>query len=125
MSKPEPRRIQLSRRRGFNLQAESRRLNNLPAVKCDRTTPLGNPFVVGVDGDLNYCVHLHEVLLKGFVCLTSKATIESQRAHLAYVKLYREQLQGKNLACWCPKETSCHCDNLLNFVNKPKQKTTT
>lgn len=42
--KGQPVRIQLSRRKGFKLQAESLALNGLPAVKVDRSTKWGNPF---------------------------------------------------------------------------------
>lgn len=42
-----PVRLQLSRKAGFRLQEHSRAVNGLEAVKVDRTTPLGNPFVVG------------------------------------------------------------------------------
>jgi hypothetical protein len=44
---PRPVRIQLSRRKGFNLQEHSRAVNGLPAVNCARPGPFGNPFVIG------------------------------------------------------------------------------
>ena len=40
-----PERIQLSRKRGFCLQRVSRAINGLGAVKVDRATQWGNPFV--------------------------------------------------------------------------------
>lgn len=42
-----PQRIQLSRAAGFSLRAHSHAINGLPAVKCDRTTRWGNPYVIG------------------------------------------------------------------------------
>lgn len=30
----------------------------------------------------------------------------------------REQLRGKNLACWCPLDQCCHADVLLELANK-------
>ena len=42
----KPRRMQLSRRRGFSLQAESKALNGLPAKRVTRPGPWGNPFTI-------------------------------------------------------------------------------
>jgi hypothetical protein len=47
MTETKPLRLQLSRRKGFNLQAASRAANGLDAVNCSRPSVLGNPFVVG------------------------------------------------------------------------------
>lgn len=41
-----PQRIQLSRKKGFNLQEFSRKLNGLPAVICARPHYWGNKFKV-------------------------------------------------------------------------------
>jgi hypothetical protein len=43
---PIPLRIQLKRTKGFNLQGESRKLNDLPAVNCSRMGKWGNPFKI-------------------------------------------------------------------------------
>jgi hypothetical protein len=72
-----PVRLRLSRARGFDLQAASRALNGLPALNVARPGPLGNPFVVGHDGDRAECVRLFEVLLGGYIALTTKASVES------------------------------------------------
>lgn len=42
-----PVRLQLSRRKGFDLQSWSRQVNGLEAVKCTRPRELGNPFRAG------------------------------------------------------------------------------
>lgn len=44
MDVTKPVRIQLSRKKGFNLQAHSLSVNGLPAVNCARPGPYGNPF---------------------------------------------------------------------------------
>lgn len=31
----------------------------------------------------------------------------------------REELRGKNLACWCPLDQPCHADTLLELANGP------
>jgi hypothetical protein len=39
----------------------------LPAINAARPGPLGNPFVVGQDGDRAECVRLFQVLLGGYI----------------------------------------------------------
>lgn len=31
--------------------------------------------------------------------------------------LAKKELRGKNLACWCPQESPCHADTLLDVAN--------
>lgn len=107
----EPRRIQLSRAKGWRMPENT--------VKVDRTTKWGNPFKVGEDGTATDCVSLYRALLSGYLCLTSKASIELQRKSSAVVLAYREELRGKNLACWCRSDKPCHADVLLELANKP------
>jgi hypothetical protein len=101
-----PRRIRLSRKKGFNLQAFSMALNGLPAVKVARPGPYGNEFKVGEvhpyanpdgtgeDGvtpwliDAQDAVDLHR--LAG-----------SRMEFMAFGEPMAEELRGKNLACWC------------------------
>lgn len=33
----------------------------------------------------------------------------------------RNELRGKNLACWCPLDKPCHADILLELANTPKE----
>jgi hypothetical protein len=54
-----PVRLQLSRRKGFDLQAASCATNGLDAVVVARPTKWGNPFVVGKDGTRAECVELN------------------------------------------------------------------
>jgi hypothetical protein len=84
-------------------------------VKVDRTTKWGNPFIVGRDGTREECVKLFTYMLGGYICLTSKASIEAQESYRAHVKRYKHLLRGKNLACWCPAGTACHVDVLLGL----------
>ena len=107
MSKPQ--RIQLSRRKGFNLQRISMEFNGLPAVNCARPSKFGNPFVVGswlagAKIDRRGAVKLFRQLLKPGSLMFKDAQTE---------------LRGKNLACWCKNDgqTPCHCDVLLKIAN--------
>lgn len=97
----KPQRIQLSRKKGFNLQQFSKNLNGLEAVKVDRSNAFfGNPHVVGKDGDLDKCLELFERFIK------------------PYHDFVKNKLQGKNLACWCGLDAKCHADILLRIANE-------
>lgn len=111
-----PTRIQLSRARGFNLQAASQNLNGLPCVKVDRTTKWGNPFIVGEHGTRAECVRLFEYLLGGLLCISAN-NCEAQQEYMTMARRDREQLRGKNLACWSPPDAPCHADVLLVMAN--------
>lgn len=106
----KPQRIQLSRRRGFDLQAESRALNGLPAVNCARPGPWGNPYRIGV---VFNCVRI----------IDAQMAVDYHRdivnKGLLRAKICRE-LAGLNLACWCRLSEPCHCDTLLEIANGGK-----
>lgn len=105
----KPKRIQLSRKKGWRMPPNT--------VKVDRTTKWGNPFIVGKHGTRAECVDLHQRLLAGYLCISiDRGCIEAQQAHRAFVKENRHLLKGKNLACWCPLDASCHADTLLNLI---------
>ena len=46
MTDPRPVRLQLSRRKGFDLLIWSREVNGLPAINCARPSRWGNRFIV-------------------------------------------------------------------------------
>ena len=35
-----------------------------------------------------------------------------------YCEMVRQELQGKNLACWCSLDQPCHVDILLELANR-------
>lgn len=122
-----PVRLQLSRAKGFNLQAGSLAVNGLPAVKVDRSTKWGNPFIVGENGKREECLYLYKMLLSGHICLTSARRrtkqdtidhVEAQKAAYRHVSRYLWRLTNKNLACWCPLDKPCHADVLLELANR-------
>lgn len=118
----KPIRLQLSRRKGFNLQAVSQATNGLPAVNVARPGPWGNPFIVGKDGDRAYCVELYKHMLNGYPSVVNRdgATIESLKAYRNHVLLSIDHLRRKNLACWCARDGKpCHADVLLDLANRP------
>lgn len=100
--KNKPTRIQLSRRRGFNLQLASRAINGLSAVNCARPAEWGNPTRVG--GFITPAVAVEE-----FECYL--------RDMLKIDPAWLRPLRGRNLACWCAACQPCHADVLLKYAN--------
>ncbi len=88
------------------------------AVKVDRATRLGNPFVVGVDGRAAECVEKHRMLLGGYICLSCKAGVDIQRRHAKAVATAIDGLRGKILAFWCRLDKPCHAETLLEIANR-------
>jgi hypothetical protein len=103
---PRPIRVQLSRRAGFDLQAVSRAANGLVAVNVARPTKWGNPYKKGLDGPASNCV----TLFRRFALRAAK-DVPGWREELV------SELRGKNLACWCKSNASCHADVLLYLAN--------
>lgn len=93
----QPRRIQLSRKKGY------RKPDN--AVRITRPGKWGNPYKVGIHGDAETCVRLFEGMMK-----TELARSEKMRAAI-------EELRGKDLGCFCPLGAVCHGDVLLRLAN--------
>jgi Domain of unknown function (DUF4326) len=104
-----PQRIQLRRVKGWKMPPNT--------VKVDRTTPYGNPFVVGKDGDAAYCVELFTRLMEGRLAVSTRTYPDEQLRVRNAVARARTRLRGKNLACWCPLNKPCHADILLKVFN--------
>lgn len=103
-----PARLQLSRRRGFNLQAASRALNGLDAVVVARPTRWGNPYQAWLEGAVD-----RAYLARLFRDYVDRPEQERLREDA------RTILRGKNLACWCALDAPCHADALLELANGP------
>jgi len=125
-----PVRLQLSRRAGFSLQAHSRAVNGLPAVKVDRTTDWGNPYRPGmilahgphagaVVRDVRHAVDLFDewarAAIAGEALPQNDGGPAPPREQIARSLV---ELRGKNLACWCGSGP-CHADVLLRLANGP------
>lgn len=126
-----PKRIQLRRTKGFSLQAESAKLNGLPAVKVTRPGTWGNPFKVGMRvmrGDpsrrgplaMVWCQCLTDFHDPRLTLLeTPEQCIEWYRWLITEaIPKDMSELRGKNLACFCPLGTACHADVLLELANR-------
>ncbi len=116
----KPIRIQLSRRKGFNLQDHSRSINGLEAIVVSRPSKYSNPhdwrdWMDTANSLTNYLWHADE----------RENWAKSQAAEeFAYdirhgnIKLDLKPLRNKNLACWCGRSNYCHADVLLELANK-------
>jgi len=103
----KPKRIQLKRTKGFNLQLASWALNKRLAVNCARPGRWGNQFRVGSGG---------------FTCAAQvvqryREFIDSNIWTRPNKETIKIELKGKNLACWCKLGTPCHTDVLLEIAN--------
>lgn len=105
-----PVRIQLSRRKGWRMPANT--------MKVDRSTKWGNPFIVGKDGTRDECVKYFTFMLAGHLVLATAPGIDGQMEYLKHARRNRRFLRGKNLACWCPLDKPCHADVLLQVANQ-------
>lgn len=141
----KPVRIQLSRRKGFDLQAISRETNGLPAVTVARPGRWGNPFnlraeshcwtalAVGFRADRAgrhaASVELFRQWLSGQRAFKYQGRIMAGRAVAAAspeitaltpptAAEIRRKLRGKNLAGWCAPDQPCHADVLLELANR-------
>ena len=116
----KPRRMQLSRKKGFDLQAESRKLNGLPAKRVTRPGKWGNPFTIediasqyhlDLEAAQVKAVELCSQWLRGTLDRTLSPGEPPSRAEM------REELAGHNLACWCRPGTPCHTEVLIELAN--------
>ncbi len=125
-----PVRLQLSRQKGFDLQRLSHDTNGLKAVRVDRSTWFGNPFKPGEAPDQYRCrawlafnetVPLPPQIQVEKVTDTAHAVSLFQQmidlADFDLKKVIREELKGRNLACWCARTAPCHAGVLISIAN--------
>ena len=121
-------RVQLSRKKGWRMPPNT--------VKVARPGRHGNPFCVGghfkryPDGSGIPRLGLRFVYLQAYegyqdvTYTTIKSNAEAVEWFRWYVSTWtpghvakvREELRGKNLACWCALDAPCHADVLLELA---------
>lgn len=143
-----PVRLQLSRAKGFNLQALSQATNGLPAVVVKRPTRWGNPYSVtdvyraharAIDwagragsplwtswansridtgrNSIEMGKSLDDLAHRTAVTLFAIEAAQFQRTDADGFRRWLAPLEGKNLACFCRLDQSCHADVLLTLAN--------
>ncbi len=103
-----PKRIQLSRRKGFRLPEA--------AQAVARPTMWGNPFVVGPGMDRQKAVILFRRELR-FELLAIETGQPFRSLSVRRMALAIGELKGRDLACWCGPDEVCHADVLLEVAN--------
>ena len=95
-----PIRIQLSRKKGFKLPPNT--------VVVSRPSKWGNPYKVAeFSGSAERKVELAVACFEQMVATNRDFRI-----------LAKQELRGKNLACWCKPGQPCHADVLLKIANE-------
>ena len=95
-----PVRIQRKRTKGYKLPPN--------AVYVGRPTKWGNPYLVqplsGMTRQDAVQAYLHHI--------NGNLWTSPNKQEI------RDELRGKDLACWCPLDQPCHADVLLEIANK-------
>lgn len=121
-----PVRLQLSRRKGFDLQALSLATNGLAAVSVARPHRWGNCWTVG-SARWDPMIHAFRPCrdIEDAVAAFRQCVDWDPKPFMGYGPGHRNrktaavELGGKNLACWCRPGAPCHADVLLELANRP------
>ncbi len=118
-----PVRLQLSRRKGFNLQEHSRAINGLEAVNVARPSKWGNQFSVddktsNAEAVSRFGTMYEEALFPTPFIENNPSHAEAKARIAKYTRDALDDLRGKNLACWCKPGEPCHGDVLLERANE-------
>jgi hypothetical protein len=110
-ARPIPVRLQRSRAKGSRLVSP----NALPVVCVSRPSKWGNPFSFEASSAAEKR-RLRAASVERF-----EHELRHGGRHLAFgVEDVRRDLQGKNLACWCPLDEPCHADVLLAVARRKR-----
>lgn len=93
-----PQRLRLSRKKGARLPAGT--------VNVARPSRWGNPFRVGQDPD--------DAMTVAEAVAWHRDLLLSRPEEIVRVRV---MLAGRDLACWCSLDSSCHGDTLLAVAN--------
>jgi len=74
-------------------------------VTVARPTKWGNPFVMGAQMSREEAMAAY------------RAWLDASETGQTIKKAARDELRGKNLACWCRLDEACHADVLLDLAN--------
>ena len=118
-----PQRLQLSRKKGFDLQKASRDLNGLPAVVVARPSKFANPLSIAFARDWNQMTDREARAwlvnwYRGWVAREAWTLDRWVPETPPTLHEIRTELRGKNLACWCKSGEDCHADILLRLASE-------
>ena len=106
----EPRRIQLSRAKGWRMPENTVKVTRGPGMK------FGNPFAVGEEGPMGRIAIDVEGAVGFFRDMLRDPELRAAAGYPDDATI-RGELRGKNLACWCGGPF-CHADVLLELANR-------
>ena len=111
-------RVQMTRKRPW-------RVDHPDAVIVDRRTYWGNPFTIPDCIEAGFadtddraralCVEAFRSVL--FHGRSSPWWPEARAEQFDWIDAHIEDLNGRDLACWCPLDQPCHADVLLELAN--------
>ena len=104
----QPHRVQLSRRNGWRLPPNT--------VVVARPTKWGNPWKVGAEYIVAQEGGDRTARFTATECVSRYKLWLARNPHI--VARARNDLRGKNLACWCKLDAPCHADVLLKLANE-------
>lgn len=85
-------------------------------VKVDRTGKWGNPFIVNphvkAGSKHGACYIALPTVEDAVECFREMMNLKPE-----YINEAKQELAGKNLACWCKIGSPCHADVLLEIAN--------
>lgn len=105
-------RIQRKRTKGWRMPEG--------AVYVGRPTRWGNPWRVGDEALVQWPYPTGDgpQVVRQVPITPSLAVALYEIAFAAEADEIREELAGKDLACWCPPDQPCHADVLLRVANE-------
>lgn len=111
-----PQRIQRKRTKGWRMPAG--------AIYVGRPTKWGNPAVVGRHINIWMAGARHNLLIpnRRYAADVFEALLTQPDVHLDWWGMptgWEDQLRGHDLVCWCPLDSPCHADVLLELANDP------
>jgi hypothetical protein len=111
MSKPI--RVQRKRTKGWKMPANT--------FYVGRPGKWGNPYSVGDESAFmstgQPVFGIEEPLTRGDAVALYRLDLGNSFLGDGIYDRIREELAGKNLACWCPLDQPCHADVLLEIAN--------
>lgn len=100
----QPKRIQRRRTKDWKMPENT--------IYVGRPSKWGNPFTVKVYGTNAYAVQCFRQWLLG------EYFQQQYSERRQWILDHIQELKGKNLACWCNPDESCHANVLLELANQ-------
>lgn len=106
----QPHRIQRKRTKGWRMPEGT--------VFVGRPSRWGNPFIMGIDGDAAECVRRYAAMITPYRHQPPNNGLDKFYLSIAMMEDIKTTMRGKNLACWCPLNSPCHANILLEIANE-------